>query len=54
MNTNAEFFGTEKITKILLKVTPPIMLSQLIQALYNMIDSFLSGNIRKTALLPYL
>lgn len=34
MNT-ADFFGTEKISKILWKLAPPVMLAQLIQALYN-------------------
>ena len=32
---NSDFFGTEKISKILLKMAPPVMLAQLIQALYN-------------------
>ena len=40
------FFGTEKIGKILMKITPPVMLAQLIQALYNIVDSFLWENIR--------
>lgn len=35
-----EFFGTEKIRKILFKLAPPVMLAQLIQALYNIVDSF--------------
>ena len=34
-----EFYGKEKISKILLKLAPPVMLAQLIQALYNIIDS---------------
>ena len=40
-NTSAEaqFFGNEKIWKILLKIAPPVMLAQLIQALYNIVDS---------------
>ena len=40
---NSDFFGTEKITKILLKMAPPVMLAQLIQALYNVVDSFFVG-----------
>ncbi|ORX86066.1 MATE efflux family protein [Anaeromyces robustus] len=36
-------FGKERISKILLKLAPPIMLAQLIQALYNVIDSFFIG-----------
>lgn len=39
-------WGTEKISKILFRLAPPVMLAQLIQALYNIIDSFLSGDIR--------
>lgn len=38
-----EFFGTEEIGKILLKLAPPVMLAQLIQALYNIIDSLFIG-----------
>lgn len=39
--SDAEFFGTQPIWKVLLKVAPPVMLAQLIQALYNVVDSFL-------------
>ena len=38
-----ECFGTEKISRILLKLAPPVMLAQLIQALYNIVDSFFVG-----------
>ena len=31
-------FGTEKIWRILLRMAPPVMLAQLIQALYNIVD----------------
>ena len=34
-----DFYGREKIAKILFKITPPVMLAQLIQALYNIVDS---------------
>ncbi len=37
------YFGTEKINKIIFKIAPPVMLAQLIQALYNIIDSFFVG-----------
>lgn len=50
MNTNAQLFGNEKISKILLKLTPPVMLAQLIQALYNMIDSFFVGQYSQNGL----
>ena len=36
-------WGTEKISKILFRLAPPVMLAQLIQALYNIIDSFFVG-----------
>lgn len=36
-------FGTEKISRLLLRLAPPVMLAQLIQALYNIIDSFFVG-----------
>ena len=38
-----ELFGTEKISKILLRLAPPVMLAQLIQALYNIVDSLFVG-----------
>ena len=47
METNlsdANFFGTEKIGKILLKIAPPVIIAQLIQALYNIVDSYMHGN----------
>lgn len=46
----ADFFGTEKINKILWKLAPPIMLAQLIQALYNIIDSFFVGRYSDSSL----
>ncbi|MCR4821500.1 MAG: MATE family efflux transporter [Treponema sp.] len=42
--TSSEFFGQERISKILFKLAPPVMLSQLIQALYNIVDSFFIGH----------
>lgn len=38
-----DMFKTEKISKILLKLAPPVMLAQLIQALYNIVDSLFVG-----------
>lgn len=38
-----ELFGKEKIGKILIKLSLPVMLAQLIQALYNIVDSFFVG-----------
>lgn len=41
--TEAHFFGTEKISKIIIRLAPPVMLAQLIQALYNIVDSYYVG-----------
>lgn len=38
-----DFFGREKISKVLLKLAPPVMFAQLIQALYNIVDSLFVG-----------
>lgn len=45
-----EFFGTEKISKILFKLAPPVMLAQLIQALYNIVDSLFIGRYSDSGL----
>lgn len=49
-NTEAQFFGQEKIWKILLHIAPPVMLAQLIQALYNIVDSLFVGRYAETGL----
>lgn len=49
MNT-IEFYGKEKISRILLKLAPPVMLAQLIQALYNIVDSLFIGKFSDTGL----
>ena len=49
METN-ELFGMEKISKILLKIAPPVMLAQLIQALYNIVDSLFVGKYNQSGL----
>lgn len=49
MDTN-ELFGKEKISKVLLKIAPPVMLAQLIQALYNIVDSLFVGNYSDSGL----
>lgn len=46
----AEFYGTEKVSKIVLKLAPPVMLSQLIQALYNIVDSLFVGRFSEAGL----
>lgn len=38
-----ELFGKEKISKILIRLAPRVMLAQPIQALYNIVDSFFVG-----------
>ncbi len=45
-----EFFGKEKISRILLKLAPPVMLAQLIQALYNIVDSLFVGRYSENGL----
>ncbi|HCF83044.1 MAG TPA: MATE family efflux transporter, partial [Ruminococcaceae bacterium] len=46
----SDYFGTEKISKILLKIAPPVMAAQLIQALYNIIDSLFVGQYSDSGL----
>lgn len=45
-----ELFGTEKISRLLFKLAPPVMLAQLIQALYNIIDSLFVGRYSASGL----
>lgn len=40
---DSSFLGTAGIGHVLLKVAPPVMIAQLIQALYNIVDSFFVG-----------
>lgn len=49
INSN-DYFGSEKISRILLKMAPPVMLAQLIQALYNIIDSVFVGRFSDSGL----
>ncbi len=42
--------GTEKIRKVLLHLAPPVMLAQLIQALYNIVDSLFVGRYSESGL----
>lgn len=50
MELNQNYFGSESISKILLKIAPPVMLAQLIQALYNIVDSFFVGKYSESGL----
>ncbi len=43
-------YGTEKIGKVLFKLAPPVMLAQLIQALYNVVDSLFVGRYSDSGL----
>lgn len=45
-----DFFGTERIGRILWRIAPPVMLAQLIQSLYNIVDSFFVGRYSADAL----
>ena len=46
----SQMFATEKISRILLKIAPPVMLAQLIQALYNIVDSLFVGRYAESGL----
>lgn len=46
----SDMFATQKVSKILLKLAPPVMLAQLIQALYNIVDSFFVGRYSESGL----
>ena len=50
MQDTNELFGKERIGKILLKLAPPVMLAQLIQALYNIVDSLFVGRYSDSGL----
>ncbi len=50
MEQSSDFYGSEKISKILLKIAPPVMLAQLIQALYNVVDSLFVGKYAESGL----
>ena len=50
LTQESDFFGEEKISRILLQIAPPVMLAQLIQALYNIVDSFFVGRYSANAL----
>ncbi len=45
-----DFFGTESIPCIFLKIAPPVMFVQLIQSLYNLVDSYFIGRISESGL----
>lgn len=47
---DAQTFGSGNISRILLRMAPPVMLAQLIQALYNIVDSLFVGRYAETGL----
>ena len=49
-NHKQQLFRNEKISRILLKIAPPVMLAQLIQALYNIVDSLFVGKYSESGL----
>ena len=46
----AELFESESIWKILLHIAPPVMLAQLIQSMYNIVDSYFVGQFSSDGL----
>ena len=50
MKKEEYLFGKERVFKSLLLLAPPVMLSQLIQALYNVVDSLFLGHYSDSAL----
>lgn len=50
MTKQSQFFGEERISRILYKLAPPVMLAQLIQALYNIVDSLFVGRYAASGL----
>lgn len=47
---DTQTWGTEKVSRILFKLAPPVMLAQLIQALYNIVDSLFVGQYSESGL----
>lgn len=43
-NADNSFFGTDSIWSILKRIAPPVMVAQLVQALYNIVDSLFIGH----------
>lgn len=49
-NQVSDYYGRERIVKILSRIAPPVMIAQLIQSLYNIVDSFFIGAYSDDAL----
>ena len=50
METGTDLLRMENIPKILLKIAQQVMLAQLIQAMYNIVDSFFVGQYSANSL----
>ena len=50
MKTHSLDFGKDKLSYLILRMAPQVMLSQLIQALYNIVDSYFVGSYSTSAL----
>ena len=48
MQTNKDFLGTEPIGRLLLKLSVPTVIAQLINILYNIVDRIYIGHIPKS------
>ncbi len=48
--SGADIFANERISRLLLRLAPPVMAAQLIQAMYNIVDSFFVGMYSPSAL----
>ena len=47
---DSTLFGQKRIDRILWRLAPPVMLAQLVQALYNIVDSFFVGQYSEAGL----
>ncbi len=49
-NPRNNIMGYEKIPKLVMKISTPLMISMLVQALYNVVDSIFVAMVSETAL----
>ena len=45
MEQKSEFLGKESIGKLLFKLSAPVIVGMLVQALYNVVDTFFVGQV---------
>jgi len=48
MEGKSDFLGKEKISKLLFKLSAPVIIGMLVQALYNVVDTFFVGQVYGT------